>query len=175
MDVTTQQMLTAIDLAMTDPAYADLRGALDAALAAVQEIDDDDRPVRLSPDDRGRALEALFFGTGLETTKEMLAVYSHLAGLSIGADEGPLVEIFDPEELLDVNTRQPALRTGRPGVMFFASDGGDGFYAVDVAGATSGRAGAVLWADRGSSRHELLAPDLPDFLRAAASGELATE
>jgi hypothetical protein len=172
METMTEGMLASIDAAMTDPALRELREALDTALEAVQEIDDDDQPLRLTPEERAIAFEALFFGVGFETTREMLAVYSHLAGLSIGDGDGPSVDVFDPEELLDVNQKQPNLRRDREGVMFFASDGGPGFYAVDVKGATSGRPGAILWADRGSSSAAPVANDLVEFLRLAAAGAL---
>jgi len=167
----TTKTLAKIDEALAAPEHRALREALDLALDAVQELDDDDQPLRLDRADRSAALEAIQAG-GFPASEELAAAYTHLAGLSLGADDGPLVEVLDPDELLDVNREQPNLRDDRPGLAFFASDGGDGFYAIDVEGATTGAAGTVVLADRGSSRYDRVAASLADFLRAAAAGEL---
>jgi hypothetical protein len=72
----------------------------------------------------------------------------HFYAHSDGADIGD-VSIFQiDDELLGVNTaRTPKTRP----FVFFASDGGDGFFAIDTQAKLKHGVGAVYWADRSSA------------------------
>ncbi|HEY3499611.1 MAG TPA: SMI1/KNR4 family protein [Polyangiaceae bacterium] len=80
------------------------------------------------------------------------------------------VEIFTLAELRDVNR---SLRERWPGLVFFAGDGADGFFAVDVDGSLIER-GSVLWLDRSSIQREEAVPcadGVPELLERVARGE----
>ena len=170
----TDGMLAQIDEALATEELRELREAIEAALAGVQDVDDDGELLRLTPAQREAAFEAVLFGGGPLMTKELLAAYTHVAGLSLGADDGSLTDIFSPDEFIDVNNEQPRFRQAHPSVVLFASDGGDGFYGVDVDGSKHGVVGAALWIDRHSTESKVVAPSLPQFLCAAATSALSS-
>lgn len=89
---------------------------------------------------------------------------------SDGADIGD-VSIFQiDDELVGVNSnRIPAMRP----YVFFASDGGDGFFAIDTQGKLKHGVGAVFWADRSSSNTRAwicAAPSFAAFLSEIIAG-----
>lgn len=89
---------------------------------------------------------------------------------SDGADIGDVSIFHIDDELIDANTARS--RTTRPYV-FFASDGGDGFFAIDTQGKLKRGVGAVFWADRTSSTTRSwiwCARDLSTFLVAIGAG-----
>jgi hypothetical protein len=59
------------------------------------------------------------------------------------------VSLFTLDELEDVNNRQDSLFTYVPSAIFFASDGGDGFFFVDTANRLGRGDEAVFWVYRG--------------------------
>lgn len=65
-----------------------------------------------------------------------------------GADVDGVSIFHIDDELLDANADRT--RATRPYV-FFASDGGDGFFAIDTQGKLKHGVGSVFWADRGSA------------------------
>jgi hypothetical protein len=81
------------------------------------------------------------------------------------------VEIFTIRELIDVNqSAHPAV----PSAVFFASDGADGFFLVDVDNSMGTGPGAVLWIDRGfiaPGAARPCAPDLFAFLADVGRGQ----
>ena len=98
---------------------------------------------------------------------EIRDLYQLADGLDLGR-----VEVFTLEELADVNT-QPVLRRGLRAPLFFASDGGDGFFFLDTTASLVER-NQVVWANRGLPYPDFAVPcgaDLAGFLERASAGE----
>jgi hypothetical protein len=62
------------------------------------------------------------------------------------------INLFTLDELEDVNNLQDFLFTYIPSAVFFASDGGDGFFFVDTDDSLGCGEGAVFWVYRGGVR-----------------------
>jgi len=104
---------------------------------------------------------------------DLRTVFAALAGTTIEPDDAQPIDIFDVDEMRDVRG-QTGYAEALPSAIFFASDGGDGWFYVDTDGSIGGTAGAVLWGDRCAMRRETsvrVAPDLAGFLVAAANGK----
>ena len=102
---------------------------------------------------------------GMRLVPALRELYELADGGAVGA-----VDLFTLAELADVNAR---MRSKWKGLSFFASDGSDGFFAVDWSGKLASPAGTVVWVDRGMGRREdvvACAGDLPSFLRDVAAG-----
>ncbi|MEO6772032.1 MAG: SMI1/KNR4 family protein [Kofleriaceae bacterium] len=88
-----------------------------------------------------------------------------------GADVDDVSIFMIDDELIDANRqRTPSLRP----FVFFASDGGDGFFAIDTQGKLNRGIGAVFWADRSSSNTRswiYSARTLGEFLEAVVAGQ----
>ncbi|HSN26649.1 MAG TPA: SMI1/KNR4 family protein [Kofleriaceae bacterium] len=140
-----------------------LDAALSAALRRVSARNEDPRAA-------GAALAEL----PVKAPPALRTAYAVLAGTTIEPDDGPEIDVFDLHELADVH-RQTGYRETLPGALFFASDGGSGWYFVDTDGEVGGERGAVLWADRSAASRgncRRVADDVAGFLRAAARGKL---
>lgn len=138
------------------------RKELDAALKVAKKF------VAWTNDDREEALRAL----PAEASDALRYVYAVLAGTSIEPEDGHAIDIFDPAEMEDVRG-QTGYHAAVPGAVFFASDGGSGWFFEDTTGKLGGTKSAVMWGDRSGMRTGLrrVAPDIGAFLRAAAAGE----
>jgi hypothetical protein len=98
------------------------------------------------------------------------ALYAEAAGGSVGH-----VDVFDLDELEDVNLRPGGYAQALPSALFFASDGADGFFFVDQSGALGKGDGAVFWMSRGGARPDLCrhcARDAASFLLDASEGKI---
>jgi hypothetical protein len=92
--------------------------------------------------------------------------YRRTGGASIGK-----VDVFWLDEFRDVNNRRSKAEKG---VVFFASDGADGFFLLDVPGRMEHGKGAVFWVNRGAREPKhwvFTAPDFISFLTLAATGD----
>jgi hypothetical protein len=97
-------------------------------------------------------------------------LYTRTGGGTVGR-----VDVFDLDELEDVNLHQRGYGEALPSALFFASDGADGFFFVDGSGTLGHGTGAVYWVSRGGVRPDLCrycAADVPSFLRDAAEGKV---
>jgi hypothetical protein len=84
------------------------------------------------------------------------------------------INLFSLDELEDVHRAQDHLFTYMPSVIFFASDGGDGFFFMDPDNTLGQGEGAIFWIYRGSTVPKNSVPcgeDLEAFLTSLAQGE----
>jgi hypothetical protein len=84
------------------------------------------------------------------------------------------ISLFSLDELEDVHRAQDHLFTYMPSVIFFASDGGDGFFFIDPDNALGQGEEAIFWVYRGSTVPKNSVPcgeNLEAFLTSLAQGE----
>jgi hypothetical protein len=108
--------------------------------------------------------------TARASIKNLPIELEHFYARSDGADIGGISIFHVDDELLDANNARTAKT--RPFV-FFASDGGDGFFAIDTQAKLKHGVGAVYWADRGSASLRswiYCASSLAAFLEALGAG-----
>jgi cell wall assembly regulator SMI1 len=115
-----------------------------------------------TPADLTRAEQAL----GRPLPEPLAAFYRRADGAEIGS-----VDVFTTEEFSDVNKHRAKAQAG---AVFFASDGADGFFLLDVGDRMKKGKGAIFWTDRSDDRVKRWvynAADFSAFLRIAASGK----
>ncbi|MBS0290800.1 MAG: SMI1/KNR4 family protein [Proteobacteria bacterium] len=110
----------------------------------------------------------------LARVQAQLALPPALAAFYARADglEAPHLEVFGLDDLADVNA-DADLFAELPEVVFFGSDGGDGFFLLDPEETLGSGAETVFWADRGVLEPDacrIVAPDLATFLDGAVAG-----
>lgn len=113
-------------------------------------------------------VERVFASLPVPPTPELRVLYEHSEGGYVGE-----VEIFVLLELQQVN-REPRYRRDFPSALFFAGDGGDGWFFIDTGNDMGYGEGAIFWVDRSSMTWGRTVPcgdSLPEFLLAVHRGE----